>query len=79
MKLPNVLDFAAAAGLHQSDIGRSEGRPGVCRSMHLAVELISLPCMQVILAATREGADDRQSVAGFHGSIRNTGARSGDR
>lgn len=54
MKLPNVLDFAAAAGLHQSVL------EGLKASKRLridasAVEVMSLPCMQVILAATREG------------------------
>ncbi|ARP98688.1 STAS domain-containing protein [Pseudorhodoplanes sinuspersici] len=55
MKLPNVLDFAAAAGLHQSVLGelKASGRVQIDAS---GVELISLPCMQVILAATREGA-----------------------
>lgn len=55
MKLPNILDFAAAAGLHQSVLGglKASGRLQLDAS---AVEVISLPCMQVILAATREGA-----------------------
>lgn len=55
MKLPNILDFAAAAGLHQSVLGglKASGRLQIDAS---EVEVISLPCMQVILAATREGA-----------------------
>lgn len=55
MKLPNVLDFAAAADLHQSISGGLKAA-GRLRIDAAAVELISLPCMQVILAATREGA-----------------------
>jgi two-component system chemotaxis response regulator CheY len=55
MKLPNILDFAAAAGLHQSVLGglKASGRLQIDAS---EVEVMSLPCMQVILAATREGA-----------------------
>ena len=55
MKLPNILDFAAAAGLHQSVLGglKASRRLQIDAS---GVEVISLPCMQVILAATREGA-----------------------
>ena len=55
MKLPSVLDFAAAAGLHQSVLGglKASKRLQIDAS---AVEVMSLPCMQVILAATREGA-----------------------
>jgi len=55
MKLPNVLDFAAATGLHQSILGRlkAAGRLQIDAS---GVELISMACMQVIVAATRQGA-----------------------
>lgn len=55
MKLPNILDFAAAAGLHQSVLGglKASGRLQIDAS---GVELMSLPCMQIVLAATREGA-----------------------
>lgn len=55
MRLPNILDFAAAAGLHQSVLGglKASGRLQIDAS---EVGVISLPCMQVILAATREGA-----------------------
>ena len=55
MKLPNVLDFAAAASLHESLVQElsAAGRLQIDAS---AVELLSFPCMQVILAATRSGA-----------------------
>lgn len=55
MKLPNVLDFAAAPVLQQSILGglKASGRLQIDAS---GVELISMSCMQVIVAATREGA-----------------------
>ena len=55
MKLQNVLDFAAATGLHQSMLGelKAAGRLQIDAS---GVEVISTSCMQVVVAATREGA-----------------------
>jgi anti-anti-sigma regulatory factor len=55
MKLPNVLDFAAATGLHQSVLEGLKASKGL-RIDASAVEVMSLPCMQVLLAAAREGA-----------------------
>ena len=55
MKLQNVLDFAAATGLHQSMLEelKAAGRLQIDAS---GVEVISTSCMQVVVAATREGA-----------------------
>jgi len=55
MKLPNVLDFAAAASLRES-LTQELNAAGRLQIDASAVELLSFPCMQVILAATRSGA-----------------------
>lgn len=55
MKLPNVLDFAAAADFHET-ILRELKIAGRVKLDASGVEVLTFPCMQIILAATRSGA-----------------------
>ncbi len=64
MKLPNVLDFAAAASLHES-ILRELNVAGRLQIDASAVDVVSFPCMQVILAATRSGATVHSPSSAF--------------
>jgi two-component system chemotaxis response regulator CheY len=53
MKLPKVLDLAAAIGLHEA-ILREVQIKGGARLDASEVEVLTLPCLQVLLAAKRD-------------------------
>jgi two-component system, chemotaxis family, chemotaxis protein CheY len=53
MKLPKVLDLAAAIGLHE-DILRDVQAAGGARLDASDVEVLTLPCIQILLAAKRD-------------------------
>lgn len=52
LKLPRTLDLAAAEGLLETIRSRLAHDPRLCVDAS-AVELITLPCMQIILSALR--------------------------
>lgn len=53
MKLPKVLDLAAAIGLHES-ILRDVQTAGGARLDASEIEVLTLPCLQILLAAKRD-------------------------
>lgn len=53
MKLPKVLDLAAAIGLHESMLRDVQAAGGV-RLDGSEVEVLTLPCLQILLAAKRD-------------------------
>jgi two-component system chemotaxis response regulator CheY len=53
MKLPKVLDLAAAIGLHESILWDVRAVGGV-RLDASEVEVLTLPCLQILLAAKRD-------------------------
>jgi two-component system chemotaxis response regulator CheY len=53
MKLPKVLDLAAAIGLHETILREIQAAGGV-RLDASEVEVLTLPCLQVLLAAKRD-------------------------
>lgn len=74
LKLPEILDLAAAEGFYEAmRQGLESGRP--LRVDASAVELLTLPCAQIILSATR--SYDRLSIerpsAAFVGAFEDLG------
>lgn len=55
MKLPNVLDISAAIGLHEMVLRDVQATGGV-RIDASEVEVLTLPCVQILLAAKRDAA-----------------------
>ena len=55
MKLPKVLDLAAAIGLHEDILREAQFKGGVQIDAS-DVEVLTLPCIQIILAAKRDTA-----------------------
>lgn len=53
MKLPRVLDLAAAVNLHEAVLREVQAAGGV-RMNASEVEVLTLPCLQILLAAKRD-------------------------
>ncbi|MGE3150929.1 MAG: STAS domain-containing protein, partial [Pseudorhodoplanes sp.] len=53
MKLPRVLDLAAAITLHEAVLQEVKAAGGV-RLNASEVEVLTLPCLQILLAAKRD-------------------------
>ena len=57
MKLPSILDLAAAASLHESTLRALAAQRAVSGSTHRDVEVMLVPCLQTDLLAAMRSAN----------------------